>query len=187
MKALSIALIVSVLSPFAQAETVLIQLNVQDQARLTKDLSKIDVSHRTREVVQETPYLIIKNTYSFLTPQDAVFIQCSEEFVGAAAVSANQRCSVGFNYEASVAGQIEARDGFLPEFSVAQISEPSAAKVLYQSVGNGGSPSVFFKSSEQIIFTHPTTGQKFPASRLRIDCTRDNTYQAFQCNVSGVK
>lgn len=187
MKALSIVLIVSVFSTFAQAETIFIPLNTQDQARLTKGLSKIDASHRTREVVQEMPSLIVKNTYNFLSSQDAVFIQCSEEFVNASVIATHQKCVVGFNYEASVSGQIEAHDGFMPAFAVAQINDPATAKTLYQSVGNGVSSSVFFSSTEQIVFTHPKTGQSFPAFRLRIDCKRDSSYQTFQCNVSGVK
>lgn len=187
MKVLLTALVVLAFSTLAQAETILLPLNAQDQARLTKELSKIDVSNRKREVVQETPYLIIKNTYSFLTSQDAVFIQCSEEFMNASAIGSNQQCVVGFNYEASVAGKIEAHDGFMPEFSVAQIDDPATASILYKSVGNGVSPFVFFNSTEQIMFTHPTTGQKFPAFRLRMDCKRDSQYKTFQCVVSGVK
>lgn len=187
MKYLLGVLVISAFSTLAQAETIFLPLNSQDQSRLTRELSKIDISHRTREVIQETPYLIIKNTYNFLTTQDAFFIQCSEEFMNASTVGTNQQCVVGFNYEASVGGQIEAHDGFMPEFSIAQINEPTTAKVLYQSVGNGVSPSVFFNSTEQIVFTHPTTGQKFPAFRLRIDCKRDDQYKSFQCVVSGVK
>lgn len=182
-----LATLVFGLSAMAQAETILIPLNEQDQARLTQEIAKIDVSNRTKEVVQETPYLIMKKTYSFLTSQDAVFIQCSEEFINASAIGSNQQCVVGFNYEASVAGKIESKDGFMPNFSVAQINEPSVASVLYKSVGNGVSPSVFFNSTEQVVFTHPTTGQKFPAFRLRINCKRDNSYSTFQCNLAAVK
>ncbi len=187
MKVLLATLVISAFSAMAQAETIFVPLNAQDQARLTKELSKIDVSHRMTEVVQETPYPIMKKTYSFLTSQDAVFIQCSEEFMNASPVGTNQQCVVGFNYEASVAGKIEAHDGFMPEFSVAQITEPATASILYKSVGNGVSPSVFFNSTEQVMFTHPTTGQKFPAFRLRMDCKRDAQYTSFQCVVSGVK
>lgn len=187
MKYLLSVLVVSAFSILAQAQTIFLSLNEQDQARLAKDLSKIDVAYKTREVIQETPYLIIKNTYNFLTDQDAIFIQCSEEFIMSSTVGGNQRCVVGFNYEASVVGQIEAHDGFMPEFSVAQINEPTIARILYKTIGNGVSPSVFFNSTEQIIFTHPTTGQKFPAFRLRIDCKRDDKHQSFQCVVSGVK
>lgn len=40
----------SVFSALAQAETIFVPLNAQDQARLTKDISKIDVAYRSRNL-----------------------------------------------------------------------------------------------------------------------------------------
>jgi hypothetical protein len=94
---------------------------------------------------------------------------------------------VGFNYDASSANHIESRDGFMPEFAVADIKDSDTASILYRSLGTGTSPSTFFQSKEQVMFTHPTNGNKFPAQRLRIDCKRDEAYKNFSCLISAVK
>lgn len=180
-----LTLILALCFSAAQAQTI--SLSQEDQNKLTRELSKIDLAYRTREVVQESPYLIVENTYKFLTEQDAFFIHCSEKFVNASTVGTEASCKVGFNYDASVAGEIEAHDGFMPEFSVVQINNPVIARTLYKAIGNGVSPSVFFNSKEQIVFTHPATGQKFPAFKLRVDCKRDANYKAFSCIASAIK
>lgn len=186
MKSLFIILSL-VFSVYAQAQGIEISLTQDDQAKLTEELSKIDVANRVREIIQESPYVVVKATYFFLSEEDGFSIKCSEKFMNASIIGTEESCTVKFNYEASLPGELEVNDGFMPEFAIAKVLSPSLARTLYKTIGNGVSPSVFFNTKEQIVFTHPTTGQKFPAFRMRIDCKRDEQHSNFSCIISAVK
>lgn len=171
----------------AKAQSIEINLTEDDQAKLTNEISKIDSANRVREIVQESPYIVVKATYFFLSVKDGFSIKCSEKFLNASTIGTEQSCIVKFNYEASIPGELEVSNGFMPEFAIAKVLSPSLARTLYKTIGNGVSPAVFFNTKEQIIFTHPKTGQKFPAFRMRIDCKRDEQHKNFSCSVSAVK
>ena len=174
-------------SVFTQAQGVEINLTEDDQFKLTKVLSKIDAANRVSETIQESPVVVVKYTYFFLSEKDGFSIRCSEVLVNASAVGTDQRCAVKFNYGASIPGELEVNDGSMPEFAIAKVLSPSLARTLYKTIGNGVSPAVFFSTKEQIVFSHPSTGQTFPVFRMRIDCKRDEQHSNFSCIVSAVK
>ncbi|GEM_PF-4273924 len=176
-----------ILSMASFAGSFEIKLTDLDQSNLTSDLSKIDVRYITSEVVQEAPYSIVKKTYSYLDDSHPFYIQCSEKFINFSTVGTEKKCVVSFNYELSQSGVIEAHDGFIPEAAVTQIKDSEMARMLYKTIGNGVTPTVFFSSSEMVKLTHPSTGKSFPAFRLRIDCKRDSGYKEFSCVVGAIK
>jgi hypothetical protein len=59
------------------------------------------------EVIQEAPYPILKNTYSYLNDSHPFFIQCSEQFFNSSTVGTKKKCVVSFNFELSQTGVIE--------------------------------------------------------------------------------
>ena len=54
-------------------------------------------------------------------------------------------------------------------------------------LGEGMTGRAFFATSEYKVFVHPTTGQKFAASRLRIDCSGNPAYDWYGCTISAIK
>lgn len=177
-----------VFSNVSFGEIIKIQLTDYDQWQLTKELSKIDLKYRSEELVDKdlpTWYLIKK--YYFLDNTSPFYINCSEEFHNSSTIGTNGKCEVGFNYEAIGNEDIKVHDGFIPEFAIAELKGSNLTKDLYKTIGNGVSPSVSFTSKEQISFAHPSTGQKFNAFKLRIECKRDASYKEFTCQVGAVK
>lgn len=164
-----------------------IPLDSYDQRRLTKELSRIDFQYKTEEIIQEQPQRIIKKTYSYLSESDAFYLNCSEKFIAGAVNGIGAECKIGFNYEASSAGYIVSQNGFISDFAIAEINHADTAKILYKTIGNGTSPVVSFVSNEQLMLTHPETGNKFMAFRLRIECKRDSAHQNYSCLVSATK
>lgn len=175
------------LTSASYGQTFQIQLTENDQSELTKELSKIDFKYRSEELVdKDLPTWHVVKKYNFLNSNSAFYINCSEEFWNASVVGINRKCDVGFNYETS-SNEISVHDGFMSAFAIAEIKDFTLSKDLYKTIGNGVSPVVFFSSSEQIVLTHPATGEKFSAFRLRIECKRDTSYKAYSCQVSAVK
>jgi len=172
--------------PSVFAQTFEIQLNEDDQRWLTKDLSKIDLKYRSEELIdKDLPTWHVVKKYNFLDKGSPFFINCSEKFLGGSTHGLHAKCVIGFNYEVTDP-ELLVHDGFIPEFAIAEL-KGALARDLYKTIGNGVSPTVSFNSSEQLQFTHPTTGQKFNAFRMRIECKRDAAYKIFSCQVGAVK
>lgn len=171
----------------AFAAPLQINLTEQDQARLTKDLSKIDLAYRTEEILQETPYRIVRKTYRFLDESKAFFMKCSEDFAHFATVGQNAQCDVVVDDALSQTDFLEVRDGFMPELAIVEVKDVAIARVLYKTIGNGTSPKVSFSTLEQSSLLHPSAGTHFNAFRLRIECERNAAYDAFHCSVAAVK
>ena len=179
---------VILMSGIAHADLIKIPLTEVDQRALTNSLAKINSNFKSEQVIQETPIRIVLKKYNFLDESHAFYIHCSEEFVVFENFGKNQQCEVGFNYEQSISEVVESHDGFIPEFSVVKIKDSALANVLYSAIAKGtNSPSVFFNTREQFSFTHPQTGAKFSAFRLRVDCTRDAAFKNYGCTASAVK
>jgi hypothetical protein len=184
---LKLAVLVSI-SSSAYADLIKIPLNEFDQNQLTQEMAKIDVQFRTEEVINENlPSWYVLRKYSFLSASEAFYMNCSEEFRGGSPYGGNRKCEVGFDYEKSLPGVVEAHDGFMPVFAIAEIKSPEVAIILYKLLNSASSPNVFFQSKEHVEFIHPKTGQKFPAARLRIDCNRDQSWKNISCIVAAVK
>jgi hypothetical protein len=172
----------------AFAETFKIPLNEIDQTRLTQEMSKIDSKYRSKEVINEnSPSWYVLKKYNFLNDSQAFYINCSEEFHNGSVVGINQKCVVGFNYALSNIDSLNVNDGFIENFAIAEIKDQLLARDIYKSLGNGVSPTTNFFSSEQLSFINPSTGNKFAAFRLRIECKRDDSYKNFACMVYAVK
>jgi hypothetical protein len=188
-KIFGVFFLVSILAnTVAFAEVFKIPLNMIDQTHLAQEISKIDSKYRTEEVVNEnSPAWYVLKKYNFLNDSQAFYINCSEEFHNGSAVGINQKCEVGFNYALSNIDSLNVHDGFMENFAIAEIKDQVLARDLYKSLGNGVSPTINFFSNEQLPFTHPSTGNKFSAFRLRIECKRDNFYKNFACTVYTVK
>ena len=185
--ALVFAGLVTLLTSMAFAEPIKIILTEPDQRSLTKELSKIDLHHRSEEIIQENPFRIVRKKYEFLDKTEAFFIHCLEDFADFSVVSENAHCEIEFNSDLSQVGRIEIHDGFMPAFVIAEIKDPAIAKVLYESIGNGVGRNVFFSTEEELVFTHPSTGEKFYEPKIRIDCQRDDKYLNIGCSISAVK
>jgi hypothetical protein len=178
----------AILSQSVIAETFSIPLNKIDQSKLARELAKLDSKYKSQEVVNEnTNAMNVLNKYSYLDESKAFSINCSERFVLASTVGIDQECSINFNYALSDINSINVHDGFMDSFAIAEIKDQTLARDLYKSIGNGVSPSVFFNSQEYVSFVHPTTGAKFNAARLRIDCTRDASFKTYSCIIGSVK
>ena len=175
------------LSCISMAAPLEVNLTEADQMRLTKELSKIDSAYIREEVDSSVPYSLIHKYYNFLDVRYGFSIGCTEQFTNFSTVGHNAKCSVVFDKELSAASAISVHDGFMPEFIVAEVKDNKLASILYKTIGNGVSPKVFFNTQEMLSFNHLTTGQKFNAFRLRIDCERNSNYTAFGCTVSAVK
>lgn len=172
----------------AFAEIFKIPLNEEDQSKLAKELSKIDSKYKSEELVNgnSASFYILKK-YNFLDNSQPFYINCSEEFHNASVYGINQRCELGFNYTLSNPGSLYVHDGFMANFAIAEIKDQALAHDLYKSLGNGLSPTINFFSKEQLLFSHPTTGNEFTVYRLRIECKRDDSYRNFSCMVFAVK
>ena len=177
----------AILSQSVFAESFSIPLNKLDQTKLTKELAKLDFKYKSQEVVEDSNILYVFKKYSYLDESKAFSINCSEKFILASTVGTDQECTINFNYALSDINSINAHDGFMDSFAIAVIQDQTLARDLYKSIGNGVSPSVFFSSQEHVPFVHPTTGVKFNAPRLRIDCKRDASYTTYSCIISSVK
>ena len=181
-------LVLSLTSASSFAETIKIPLNEFDQSQLTKEMAKLDFKYKTEEVINEnTPAWYILKKYNYLDSSQAFYINCSEEFHAGLTVGINKKCEVGFDYALSSSYAINAHDGFMENFAIAEITDQSLARDLYKSIGNGNYTPINFFSKEQLSFTHPTSGNNFSVFRLRIECKRDDYYKNFSCTVYAVK
>jgi len=173
----------------AHAETFLIKLTEDDQSWLAQKFSKIDTRYRTEERIDETQNIwTTRKHYRFLDETHGLSIKCSEDYKMNSAAPINRVCNVTFNNELSIDGTLEVHDGFMPVFIVAEIKDFEIAKILYTAINNGmNSKEVFYNTKEMIPFKHSTTGQTFPAFRLRIDCKCDEHFENYSCIASAVK
>jgi hypothetical protein len=170
------------------AESFKIPLNDFDQSRLTNEMAKIHYKYKSKEVINEnTPSWYVLKKYNYLNDSQAFYINCSEEFHGGSAFGVFKKCEVGFDYSLSSVDSVNVHNGFMENFAIAEIKDQTLARDLYNSLGNGVSPTINFFSKEQLSFTHPTTGNKFSVFRLRIECKRDDSYKNFACTVYTVK
>ena len=169
------------------AAPVNIALSEGDQQRLAKELSRIDFEYRSEEVDQSVPYPLVHRYYNYLNVTHAFSIGCHEQFLNHSTIGTRGRCSILFESDLSSEESISVRDGFLPELLIAKIKDSRLAGVLYRTIGNGTSPKVFFTSREEVSLTHPATGQRVRAFRLRIDCERNQEFTVFSCSISAVK
>lgn len=188
MKTALIILAGVLFSQSVSAETFSIPLNKYDQSFLTQELSKLDSKYKSEEMRDENSNIwYVLKKYSYLDESKAFSINCSEKFLLASTLGTNRECFINFNYSLSDINSIYVHDGFMDSFAIAEIRDQALARDLYKSIGNGVSPSVFFTSQEYVPFVHPTTGVKFNAARLRIDCKRDASYTIYSCIISAVK
>jgi len=188
MKPISVLLSFLFLSIYSYADAFKIPLNDFDQAKLTAQMSKLDYKYRSEEVInQNLPNWFLLKKYNFLTPNSAFYINCSEEFhQPMSTVGINQKCEIGFNYGLSSSDLLDAHDGFIDKFAIAEIKDQSLSRDLYNSFNIQNLENNFF-SKEQLTFTHPVTGNNFLAFRLRIACKRDATFESFSCIVYATK
>ncbi|MGZ3768675.1 MAG: hypothetical protein ACXVCP_11085 [Bdellovibrio sp.] len=166
------------------AQEIKITLSNDDQRLLTDKMAKLPPEYRSEEVINQDSFSwYVLRKYSFLDENSAFNIQCSEKFIAGSAVGTDSTCSVGFNYTNSDPTRIVSHDGFMPAFAIAELKGDFLAKALYSAM----EPEAFFCSKEQVAFTHPATGNKFNAFRLRIDCKSDEQSRNYSCLVSAVK
>lgn len=181
MKAVSALVSILLFAASVQAAPFVISLTEFDQGQLTKAMSNIDYRNKTEEVVNaDRPNWYVLKNYFLLDSNSAFSVRCSEEFHQASTIGINKKCQVTFDYEKNN-DLVSAKDGFIGDFAVGTINDPNAASVLFDALNVARGNSAFFSSKEQVPFTHPVTGQKFGAFRLRMDCTK------LSCTISAVK
>jgi hypothetical protein len=171
------------------AESFKIPLNDFDQSQLTDHMAHLNPNYKSEETINENSHSwYVLRKYNYLDASQAFYIHCSEKFYAGSTVGDNQRCEVGFNYALSSSDSINVHNGFMENFAIAEIKDQTLACDLYNSLSNGSTPkSTSYFSREEFQFTHPTTGARFSAFRLRIDCKRNDSFKNFSCIVYAVK